>query len=481
MTVVAAEKIIVRLPSPHEHQKIFLDWNLTNPDAQCLVAPCGTKVGKSFGSALWLVTEAMTHGGLFCVWIAPTLAKAKIGYRYMKAMFPECDLFTPVDGKLEIRLANGSFIKCLHGYDAETTVEGEAIDRFVIDESGKIKRQVFYSLLTTITQTRGKGIATGTPRGFNWYQETFKRAQEGDPFFVWAQLRTEQSPYVTTEAIDQARRLLPKNLYDQYYNAMFVSAGTVFGDLNGMWDESLKVPSGNVQFWLHPDASKRAGDITHGIDLARKSDYTVVYSVNSNGETVGYMRWRQTPYPVQMKRIKHYVHTYFPPDKCENAIRFDATGVGVAIADLFSETEIDAAVTPVVFTNKTKSSMVTRMILAIEAGWHKAPRIPAIEHEFASYELSVTKTGLHSYSAPDGEHDDIVSAAMLAVSAAFQSTVAESGERVLEMAMSGGTMDEEHSDIFAAYADIAGSDDGFFDNNNDDFDDDDFDFDEDTA
>ncbi len=116
--------------------------------------------------------------------------------------------------------------------------------------------------------------------------------------------------------------------------------------------------------------------------------------------------------------------------------------------------------------------------MAIESGWHRAPRIPQIEHEFASYELSVTKSGLHSYAAPDGEHDDIVSAAILAISAAFQSNVAESAERVLEMAMGNGTIDNEQSDIFAAYAGIAANDDGFFDGDGTD---EDFDFDEEHA
>jgi hypothetical protein len=478
LTVAQAEQIIVRLPSPHAHQRVFLDWNVENPDAQCLIAPCGTKVGKTFGASLWMVTEAMTNPGLYCAWIAPTYLKCRIGYRYIKAMLPECDLFQPIDGRLEIRLANGSFIKFLHGRDAETTVEGEAVDRFVIDESGKIQRQVFHSLLTTITQTRGRGICTGTPRGFTWYYDMFKRAQDGDPFFVWAQLRTSQSPYVTEDAVALAERLLPKSLYDQYYNAMFVSAGTVFGDLSGIWDESIPLKPGVIKFWLNPNAELRTGDIVHGIDLARNNDFTVVYSVNAFGQLVGFMRFRQTPYTTQIQRIKRYIHEYFPPATSDNLVRFDATGVGVAVGDLFAEADIDAAITPVTFTNKTKSDMVTRTIMAIESGWHRAPRIPHIEHEFASYELTVTKTGLHSYSAPDGEHDDIVSAAMLAISSAFQSTVAESAERMLENAMNGGTMDENDSDIFAAYANVANGDDGFFDGDGTD---DEFHFDEDTA
>lgn len=469
--VSSQQKIIIRLPTPHPVQRVFLDWSEQYPDAQCLIAPAGVKVGKTFGASLWLLTEALTVPGSYCVWIAPTYLKCRIGYRYMKAMLPDIDGFKAIDGRLEIRFPNGSFIKFLHGRDAETTVEGEAIDRFVIDESGKIQKQVFHSLLTTITQTKGKGIATGTPRGFTWYYDMFKRAQSGDSFFVWAQLQTVQSPYVDDKAIETARRLLPPNLFAQYYLAQFTSVGSTFGDMSKVWDESLDIPKGPVRFWIHPNSEMRTGEIIHGIDLGRQKDYTVFYSVNQFGQLVGFARFRGISYTVQIIRLKNYLSRYFEPGKCENTLQVDATGVGLAVMDMLMEAEIDANLIPITFTQKSKSEMVTRTIMAFESGWHKSPRISEVEHEFASYEVSVTKTGLHSYSAPDGEHDDIVSAAIMAISKAFQSTSSESTDRVIEMAMN-GKIDQNQSDIFAAYANVAANDDFFETENETDLDDD---------
>lgn len=458
------QKIIIRLPTPHPVQRVFLDWSEQYPNAQCLIAPAGVKVGKTFGASIWLLTEALTYPGSYCVWIAPTYLKSRIGYRYIKAMIPDIDGFKPIDGRLEIKLPNGSFIKFLHGRDAETTVEGEAIDRFVIDESGKIQRQVFNSTLTTITQTKGKGICTGTPRGFTWYYDMFKKAQGGDPFFVWAQLQTNQSPYVQDSAIDIARRLLPPNLFAQYYLAQFTSVGSTFGDLSKVWDESIKLSPGIMRHWVHPNAELRSGEIIHGVDLGRQKDFTVFYSVNQFGQLVGYARFRGIAYNIQVMRLKNYLSIYFPTPKCENSVEVDATGVGLAVVDMLMEAELDANINPVTFTQKSKSTMVTRTIMAIESGWHKAPRIPEIEHEFSSYEVSVTKTGLHSYSAPDGEHDDIVSSAIMAISKAFQSNTSESTDRMIENAMN-GKIDENQSDIIAAYANVAANDD-FFDQEN---------------
>lgn len=468
MSAIKKPKAIIRLPKPHDGgQEIFFNWDTVYPEAQCLVAPCGVKVGKSFGAALWLTKEALLSQNLFCVWIAPTYLKARIGYRYIKNMLPDCDHFDCVDGRLEIRLSNGSFIKFLHGRDAEVTVEGEAIDRFVIDEAGKTSKQVWFSLLTTITQTRGLGIITGTPRGFTWYYDVFEKAQTGDPFFCWAHLETERSPFIDPKALEIAKRLLPKFLYDQYYRALFLTQSSTFGDLSKMWDESLDPNNGTVKFWLHPDEQARAQYVCHGVDIAKRGDYTVFYSVNARGQMVGFCRFKMARYTEIGMRLKTYVTNYF---KGENAIDYDATGVGVAFGDILSELDIDADITPVTFTNKSKSEMVTKTIMAIEAGWHKAPRFRIIEHEFSTYELTVLPSGAYRFSATDGEHDDIVSAAIMSISKSYSAMQSEGAEVVLSKFLGNGD-----DDLIAAYASLAAlpdDDDDFFadDTADDDFD-----------
>jgi hypothetical protein len=465
---LAYKPLRLRLPDPHPVQKIFTNWHVKNPQAQVLVAPCGTKVGKSFGSSIWLATEALVTPGLYCIWIAPTYMKARIGYRYIKAMLPEHPSIQCMDGKLEIRFGNRSLIKFIHGKDAETTVEGEAVDRFVIDESGKQSKQLWYSLLTTITQTRGMGIVTGTPRGYTWYYDIFRQAKQGDPFFCWAQISTEQSPFISKQAVENAKRILPKGLFDQYYRAMFVSHSTVFGDISAIFDDKLIVKP-NTKFWVHPDPAARALDTVTGWDMAKHRDFSVFYTVNTLGKCVGYARFNKVPYETQVDRLHHYMHKYFTGDRM---LRYDATGVGNAVGEMIVDKDIDAAVTAVTFSNKSKQEMVSRTTHAIESGWHKAPRIEQLEHEFSSYEVSVTKSGLFSYSAPDGEHDDVVTAAMLAITGAYQSAQAEESEKVLDGLMN-GSMDDD--DITEA-ADLYSGDDGFFDDEKDEDNPDDFDF-----
>lgn len=442
---ILPKKVIVRLPPPHPGgQSIFLNWNVDNPKAQALIAPCGTKSGKSFGSSLWLLTEAMTNPGFYCIVIAPTYLKCRIIYRYIKRMLPPIELAKPVDGKLEIWFANGTTIKFLHGRDAETVIEGEAVDRFVIDEAGKINRQVWYSLFTTITQTGGKGIVTGTPRGHTWYYDLFVLAQSGDSFFCWVTLPTSASPYVSAEAIETARRLLPHVLFVQYYLAQFVTHGSVFGDLSRIFYDDPNI-NPKTKFWVHPDSEMRKNEVVHGVDVAKKNDYTVFYSVNGRGQLVGYCRFKQVPYPSQVIRLKTYLINYF--SSADNHIKYDATGVGVAFGDMLNEADIDAAITPVVFTNRSKNEMVTKTIMALDSGFHKAPKILRIVHEYSIYELTMTSSGLYRFAAPEGEHDDIISAAIIAVSEAYSSNQTDGAERLL----AGELANIDESDMIAAY------------------------------
>lgn len=479
MNLADVKPIRIRFPPAHPVQEIFTHWNYLHPNAQCLIAPCGTKLGKSFGCSLWLAREAMVNPGLYCIWIAPTQLKAQIGYRYIKSLLPESPLIKCLDSTLEIKfLGNRSFIKFLHGRDAETTVEGEAVDRFVIDEAGKQKKQLWHSLFTTLTQTGGLGIITGTPRGFTWYYDEFRKAKLGDPFYCWAHLKTEQSPFVKFKAVEQAKRILPPALFEQYYNAAFLGAGTTFGDISKMFDESLEVKNPLTKFWIHPDPAMRALDTVTGWDIAKRRDYSIFYTVNVLGVLVGYVRMRGPAYQMQVLRLKHYMHTYFTG---ERYLRYDATGVGDAVGEMIVDADIDASITPVTFTNKSKQEMVSRTTHAIESGWHKAPRIEQIEHEFSCFELKVSRSGLFTYSAPDGDNDDVVCAAMLAISGAYQSARLEDTEKYLAQLMEGHDEDDEEMDelLEKAAGEFAG-DDGFFegesqDNSDDDFSMDDFD------
>lgn len=454
-------RVTISLPKPYKEQTIFVEWRDRFPKAQMLVIPCGTKVGKSFGSAIFLAKEALSQPNLYCAWIAPTYMKARIGYRYMKFMLPKVAGIECIDGKLEIRLPNGTYIKFMHGSDAETTVEGEAIDRFVIDESGKIDKQVFYSLLTTITQTMGYGIVTGTPRGFNFYADIYQKAVDGDPFYCHGRLPTHVSPYVTKASILNARRILPKHLYLQYYEAKFGQESEVFPGFFDSIDHTLEIKKQN--FWIHPNKAERDKDTYTGWDIAKTVDYSVFTTVNTDGVLVGFARFKQVPYDQQIERLLMYQESAFGDS--DQSLRYDATGVGGVISDLLTAKDVDVVRDAVMFSNRSKQEMINKLSVAIDTSWLKVPNLEIICKEMASYEVSITKSGLFSYNAPAGYHDDCVSSLMLSVSGAYHSAQAEETDKLIASLTMGDNI--EYDEIIDNGKSL---DDWFGDDDEDDFD-----------
>jgi hypothetical protein len=131
---------------------------------------------------------------------------------------------------------------------------------------------------------------------------------------------------------------------------------------------------------------------------------------------------------------------------------------------MLNDSQIDASIEPVTFTNQLKAEMLTKTMLAIQTGWHQAPFIPAINHEFSTYEITVSKFGSHKYSAPDGEHDDVVSAAMLSLSHAYYS---ERDDQAFELLTSHFKDGPSNDDIMTAYSPTKETNkDDFFDDDN---------------
>jgi hypothetical protein len=141
---------------------------------------------------------------------------------------------------------------------------------------------------------------------------------------------------------------------------------------------------------------------------------------------------------------------YFTGD--DNEIRYDRTGVGDAVGESIS-LMVDAhggdwTVTPVVFTNASKQDMVTRVVFAVETAWWRCPRIPRVEVEFVNIEVAVSKSGLATYAAPTGEHDDVHWAFALGISGAHAGIAIGNQIDMIEAALSGKllTKDEEDED-----------------------------------
>jgi phage FluMu gp28-like protein len=184
-----------------------------------------------------------------------------------------------------------------------------------------------------------------------------------------------------------------------------------------------------------------------GVDLAKRNDYTVFFAVNGSGHVVGFCRLRRKSYGDQARILARFA-SHFQGEG--NEVRYDRTGVGDAVGEeiskAFERHNGDWSVTPVVFTNASKQEMVSRLTAAIESGWFSSPRLPRFEHELINMEVAVTKSGLHTYSCPSGDHDDCHWAAALAVSGAHALSSYDSSMDMIEAALSGKLITDDDDD-----------------------------------
>lgn len=360
----------------------------------------GTKTGKTVAGAWWLVEGVAL--GQRCAWVGPWYRRTRTGFEHVAAAYADAGRAGLVKIRTdEMRLSfpgTGGILECFSG-DNPDSIYGEAFNRVFVDEAGRQPPQVLSAVTSTVTATAGMiKVAFNLDRGRrHWAISGLLGARSGDdPAQGWITLKTSQSPYVPAEAIERARRTLPAHVFAALYDAEIQDDGaTVFRGIDACIAGGFEEP-------------RLSGEYVIGVDLARKVDWTVACVVRvDTRHVVAFERNHGLPWHEQRRRIKALSDRY-------NRARcvVDATGVGDPNVE---ELERDGVrVDPFLFTGPSKRDLVERLIVDIEQGRVTFPRIEALVAELEVFEYEQRPSGLLSYAAPEGYHDDCVMALALA-------------------------------------------------------------------
>jgi hypothetical protein len=146
-----------------------------------------------------------------------------------------------------------------------------------------------------------------------------------------------------------------------------------------------------------------------GIDLARTNDYTVLYGARERDRrNVYFERWNGVAWAEQRRRIRRAVARLMKTGAEHVVLIVDEGNAGSVIVEDLEEAGFD--VVGVNFTTH-KANMVRLLANDLERGM--AFVLDEMLTEFEDYEMNSTPAGRITYSAPDGRHDDVVSAKML--------------------------------------------------------------------
>jgi len=322
------------------------------------------------------------------------------------------------DLKLELKNPDGSLRSTIQfrSGDNESSLRGFAVNFVVIDEAARIKYEAFVSVMTTLTQTRGRAIIISTPKGRGWFYDVYQRGEkfidgypkyekpEDDPWREWMSIRmpTWTNPHVPIESIREAKKNLPEDVFQQEYAAKFLddSAG-VFRGVRDCIKGVLQPPQPGSNYVM-------------GVDLANLRDFSVLTVMDRHSKhVVAQDRFNQLSWEIQYARIIELARRY------NNAyVLMDSTGIGDPILETLKHGGIRVEGYKI-GGSTAKQQLIEKLRVNIETGKISFPRnLVTMRDELECYEFEVSDSGVCRYSAPQGKHDDCVISLALAVWAA---------------------------------------------------------------
>lgn len=394
---------------PHAAQQPVIDSK-----ARFKVMNCGRRFGKTVIAAKILVTKARKDNQMLW-WVAPTYKIVKRGYAEILKQLPDGVLAkdAPPDTNFDagrsviLHFKNGTKMEF---YSAERPegMLGAGVDYAVMDEAALMQGRIFNQIISpTLMDREGGCLMISTPRGHNWFYRSWQKGQDPEqPLWESWTFTTQDNPTLPEGEADRMAADMPRMEADQEIYAKFISAGSsVFHVHDKSIQRARILPNGMIEGY------PPRGYVSLGIDLARTNDYTVLYGARMGDRRNCYFeRMNAITWPEQKRRIRQAVRRILREGAEHVMLILDSTGVGDPVAE-----DLEAEGYDVVGLNFTthKTNMVRLLAKDLEEPGHAFVLEDAQFEEFRAYGMSITPGGRMTYSAPEGEHDDVVCAKML--------------------------------------------------------------------
>jgi hypothetical protein len=405
--MLALSKITVR---PHAGQQVVLD-----SPARFKVMNCGRRWGKTVLAAKIAVSKTRKPNQMIW-WVAPQYRITKRGYEEVLKQLPPGVLAhdPPPSSNFDagraviLRFKNGTKMEF---YSAERPegMLGAAVDFAVLDEAAIMPMRIWNQIVSpTLIDHLGGALMISTPRGRNWFYKAWQRGQDPEQkeWDSWT-FTTQDNPHLPEGEADRMAADMPRMEADQEIYAKWIAAGSSVFILEDRALQDAAVLDNHLVEDCPP-----MGHTVLGIDLARTNDYTVFYGARARDRRNCYFeRMQAIAWEEQRRRIKRAVRTLMRNGASGVTLVVDEGNAGSVIVEDLEEAGFD--VVGVNFTTH-KANMVRLLANDLERG--RAMILNDSEYgsvEFENYMLGITPGGRYTYSAPEGEHDDVVSAKLL--------------------------------------------------------------------
>jgi len=379
---------------PYHKQKEVID-SIISSEGMFHTMVCGRQSGKSTTLLGLVLYYAINKPKSTCLWVSPVYSQInKVQTQIMDALGNSGVIVSANKANYEIKLLNGSMIYFRSAERADT-IRGLAIDYLFVDESQDIKTSDFQkSILPTITARGKKAVLGGTPKKKNFFYDYYMMGKSPDfPNHTSYNFPSWESPYVSSEFIEEQRKSLPDNIFRQEFEAIFLEDdGQVFKGLGSV---------------LINDAwpQRSHGTNTYaGLDIGTREDYSVLTIIDELGRVLFVWRDRHIEYSRIVDKVVQLCKQYNVRE-----LLVESNGPGDVMYEQIRKQYSRAE--PLFQTNDTKSNIIRRLMTDIEDVAIELPSVKLFQplgDEMEIFEYEVLPSGKIRYGHPSGFHDDCV-------------------------------------------------------------------------
>jgi phage FluMu gp28-like protein len=388
------------IPLFKRQEEIVTD--IINSKARYIALNASRQFSKSTILENVLMYRALNEKKCKCLYITPTYALSKIVINKLFNNLVDSQVVKNFNKSENIiSFINGSEVYFRSGTNPDN-IRGLSVNYVFIDESAFLTDDVWNVTRPTMAVIGKQCVMASTPRGKSgFFFQSCQLGMAGDPNYLYLFGHFKDNPFYNKEDVEQARLVLPDNIYKQEYLAEFLDdGGSVFQNVSSC--QTMHSFKGN----------QNEGPYSIGIDLGRQSDFTVVTVLNRFNEVVDIMRINKKDWSVIIGDINSLLRKYKGA-----SVLCETNGIGDVVFDLLKKSNND--IRPFLTTNETKNEIIEELIHAFQTQSIQIPSqdlFPLLHQELNTYSFIYSpRTRRIIYGALNGFHDDCVMSLAIAL------------------------------------------------------------------
>ena len=395
----------VHFPHLYKWQSDVFNCAVHDRTVDTILVKARRQCGKSVVAIAICLYYAFKNPGSIGVICEPTLKQAR---RVWKQIIKACGgdgseiIKSSNQTLLTIEFSNGSELNLCSAEQGDA-LRGQTVKYsvLVIDEASFITKDIFEILQPLVDVTNSPTILISTPlfKQGEFY-EKYKRGVEGDrriKVFDWSKYDT--SALLSPEKLEYYRETMSPMKFKSEYLGEFLDGGSfVFGEISKCYGPlSRKEP------------------VYAGIDWSagnEDGDNTVLTLLDEDARVTDIKIWGQRNYDsVELvDQIADELRRHPSLKTCQ----VELNSMGKVYRDLLKRKVRAGLLKDFTTTNESKRRVVEQLVTAFQQGQVTIPQDAELVKELQVYQIESTPTGMVTYNAPSGAHDDAVISLCLA-------------------------------------------------------------------